>query len=110
MDREKWKRKVYEPFRGKHSERKETFSTSSGIVLDAAYGDEAFPGVYPYVRGILPTMYRGRLWTMRQYAGFTSARASNERYRALLEQGVTGLSIAFDLPTQIGYDAGLSES
>ena len=110
MDREKWKRKVYEPFRGKHSERKETFSTSSGIELDAAYGDEAFPGVYPYARGILPTMYRGRLWTMRQYAGFTSARASNKRYRALLEQGVTGLSIAFDLPTQIGYDSDSPEA
>ncbi|MBI5475168.1 MAG: methylmalonyl-CoA mutase family protein [Ignavibacteriales bacterium] len=64
-----------------------------------------FPGEYPYTRGIQPTMYRGKLWTMRQYAGFGSARESNERYRYLLSQGQTGLSVAFDLPTQIGYDS-----
>src|SRR5689334_7047319 len=67
-------------------------------------GDE-FPGVFPYTRGIQPTMYRGRLWTMRQYAGFGSAKESNRRYRYLLSQGVSGLSVAFDLPTQIGYDS-----
>ncbi|RWX44323.1 methylmalonyl-CoA mutase, N-terminal domain [Candidatus Electrothrix aarhusensis] len=69
-----------------------------------------FPGRYPYTRGVQPTMYRGRLWTMRQYAGFSSAAASNERYRYLLEQGQTGLSVAFDLPTQIGYDSDDSMS
>ncbi len=67
-------------------------------------GDE-FPGVFPFTRGIQPTMYRGRLWTMRQYAGFGTAAESNARYRYLLDQGVTGLSVAFDLPTQMGYDS-----
>ena len=68
-------------------------------------GDPGFPGEFPYTRGIQPTMYRGRLWTMRQYAGFGSAVESNRRYRYLLSQGVSGLSVAFDLPTQIGYDS-----
>jgi methylmalonyl-CoA mutase N-terminal domain/subunit len=68
-------------------------------------GDIGFPGVYPYTRGIQPTMYRGRLWTMRQYAGFATAAESNRRYRYLLQQGVSGLSVAFDLPTQMGYDS-----
>src|ERR671911_2933086 len=63
------------------------------------------PGAYPFTRGIQPTMYRGRLWTMRQYAGFGTAAESNRRYRYLLSQGVSGLSVAFDLPTQIGYDS-----
>src|SRR2546423_5399254 len=63
------------------------------------------PGEFPFTRGIQPTMYRGRLWTMRQYAGFGSAAESNQRYRHLLSQGVTGLSVAFDLPTQMGYDS-----
>ena len=67
--------------------------------------DLAFPGEYPFTRGVQPTMYRGRLWTMRQYAGFASAEESNKRYKYLLEQGQTGLSCAFDLPTQIGYDS-----
>jgi methylmalonyl-CoA mutase N-terminal domain/subunit len=74
--------------------------------VDEAYQEKlGFPGCYPYTRGVQPTMYRGRLWTMRQYAGFSTAAASNERYRYLLEQGQTGLSVAFDLPTQIGYDS-----
>ena len=64
-----------------------------------------FPGQYPFTRGVQPTMYRGRLWTMRQYAGFGTAIESNQRYKYLLEQGQTGLSVAFDLPTQIGYDS-----
>ncbi len=64
-----------------------------------------FPGEYPFTRGVQPTMYRGRFWTMRQYAGNASAQESNTRYRYLLEQGQTGLSVAFDLPTQIGYDS-----
>jgi methylmalonyl-CoA mutase N-terminal domain/subunit len=77
---------------------------SDGDVLD--YGEKlGFPGVYPYTRGIQPTMYRGRHWTMRQYAGFGTAEESNQRYKFLLSQGQTGLSVAFDLPTQIGYDA-----
>src|SRR5215213_8609568 len=68
-------------------------------------GDLGLPGEYPYTRGIQPSMYRGRLWTMRQYAGFGTAAESNSRYRYLLGQGVTGLSVAFDLPTQMGYDS-----
>ncbi|HYB93913.1 MAG TPA: methylmalonyl-CoA mutase family protein, partial [Vicinamibacterales bacterium] len=67
--------------------------------------DLSFPGQFPFTRGIQPTMYRGRLWTMRQYAGFGTAAESNQRYRYLLSQGVSGLSVAFDLPTQIGYDS-----
>src|SRR5678815_3568980 len=68
-------------------------------------GELGFPGEYPFTRGIQPTMYRGRLWTMRQYAGFGTAEESNARYRYLLAHGVTGLSVAFDLPTQMGYDS-----
>src|ERR671919_2340453 len=67
--------------------------------------DLSFPGVFPFTRGIQPSMYRGRLWTMRQYAGYGTAVESNQRYRYLLAQGVTGLSVAFDLPTQMGYDS-----
>src|SRR5215217_3316514 len=67
--------------------------------------DLSFPGEFPFTRGIQPTMYRGRLWTMRQYAGFGTAAESNARYRYLLAQGVSGLSVAFDLPTQMGYDS-----
>ncbi|MDH4066084.1 MAG: methylmalonyl-CoA mutase family protein, partial [Acidobacteriota bacterium] len=67
--------------------------------------DLGFPGTFPFTRGIQPTMYRGRLWSMRQYAGFGTAAESNQRYRYLLSQGVSGLSVAFDLPTQIGYDS-----
>jgi methylmalonyl-CoA mutase N-terminal domain/subunit len=94
----------------------EAFQTSSGIPLApyytpehvAALDDErdlGVPGAYPYTRGVYATMYRGRLWTMRQYAGYASAAESNTRYKYLLAQGQTGLSVAFDLPTQIGYDA-----
>jgi methylmalonyl-CoA mutase N-terminal domain/subunit len=97
-------------------ERPGPFETSSGTEVDVLYAREdlaswdyleklSFPGRYPYTRGVQPTMYRGRLWTMRQYAGFADAEESNRRYRYLLEQGQTGLSVAFDLPTQIGYDA-----
>ncbi|MBW2018697.1 MAG: methylmalonyl-CoA mutase family protein [Deltaproteobacteria bacterium] len=100
----------------KRPERKQRFQTLSGIPLERAYTplsapdcdymrDLGFPGSYPYTRGVQPTMYRGRFWTMRQYAGFASAEASNKRYKYLLEQGQTGLSVAFDLPTQIGYDS-----
>jgi methylmalonyl-CoA mutase N-terminal domain/subunit len=109
MDRETWLREVHGPFARKHPERKPAFQTPSGIPLEPVYGGPPFPGAHPFTRGILPTMHRGRLWTMRQYAGFTSARLSNERYRGLLKQGVTGLSVAFDLPTQIGYDSDSPE-
>jgi methylmalonyl-CoA mutase N-terminal domain/subunit len=97
------------------ADRKPEFSTSSGIPLppiltpsdlDPDYLDQlGFPGEYPFTRGVQPSMYRGRLWTMRQYAGYASAKETNLRYRYLLEQGQTGISVAFDLPTQIGYDA-----
>ena len=80
-------------------------------LIDFDYIDELnFPGEYPYTRGVQPTMYRGRLWTMRQYAGFGDAEESNKRYQYLLKNGQTGLSIAFDLPTQIGYDSDHSMS
>jgi methylmalonyl-CoA mutase len=83
--------------------------TRSGIGMKSHFAadenESAGPGSYPYTRGIYPTMYRGRLWTMRQYAGFATAAESNHRYKYLLEQGTTGLSVAFDLPTQIGYDS-----
>src|SRR5262252_7505251 len=98
------------------SGRKERFTTLSGIPVERLYGPEndqpgaaeeniGYPGESPFTRGIYPTMYRGRLWTMRQYAGFGSAAESNERYRYLLSKGQAGLSVAFDLPTQIGMDS-----
>ena len=83
----------------------------SGLPLQAVYtkedrdSSEPSPGTFPYTRGIHKDMYRGRLWTMRQYAGFGTAAESNKRYQFLLKQGQTGLSVAFDLPTQIGYDS-----
>ena len=100
----------------RYPERKSTFATGGGVPVERVYTPEnvkdldyvrdlGFPGEYPYTRGVQPTMYRGRLWTMRQYAGYASAEESNERYKYLLEQGQTGLSVAFDLPTQIGYDS-----
>ena len=82
-----------------------TKKTTSNIPLDPFYGKKEKPGQYPFTSGIYPDMYRGKLWTMRQYAGFTSAEESNTRYRYLIEQGVMGLSVAFDLPTQTGYDS-----
>jgi len=109
----RWEDEILRPMISRFAERKETFETSSGIPMprvaipgEVDYLQEiGFPGEYPFTRGIQPTMYRGRLWTMRQYAGFSDAEESNRRYRYLLGQGQTGLSIAFDLPTQIGYDA-----
>ncbi|MDO9085428.1 MAG: methylmalonyl-CoA mutase family protein [Anaerolineaceae bacterium] len=108
-----WEKEVLHPLTNKYPERKKEFSTTSNIQVpnvaipnESNYLDElGFPGEFPYTRGVQPTMYRGRLWTMRQYAGFATAEESNERYRYLLAQGQTGLSVAFDLPTQIGYDA-----
>jgi len=88
-------------------ERQERFETTSGIPVERLYGPDSagYPGVYPFTRGVQPTMYRGRFWTMRQYSGFGTAVETNRRFRYLLEQGQTGLSVAFDLPTQMGYDS-----
>jgi methylmalonyl-CoA mutase N-terminal domain/subunit len=113
-NRKKWEEDVLKPALEDFPERKKSYSTSSGISLprvalpegDPAYEERlGFPGEEPFTRGVYPTMHRGRLWTMRQYAGYASAEESNQRYRYLLEQGQTGLSVAFDLPTQIGYDS-----
>lgn len=119
---DKWDKEVVQKSLARFPERKEKFTTGSNIEVDRLYTpldiedidyneDLGFPGEYPFTRGVQSTMYRGRLWTMRQYAGFASAEESNQRYKYLLEQGQTGLSVAFDLPTQIGYDSddGLSE-
>jgi methylmalonyl-CoA mutase N-terminal domain/subunit len=113
--RKHWEEGVLKKALDRHPERRERFATGSDVELerlylpsgtDERYGEKlGFPGQYPYTRGIQPTMYRGRLWTMRQYAGFGTAEESNKRYRYLLEQGQTGLSVAFDLPTQLGYDS-----
>ena len=100
----------------KHPERRESFATTSDLEVERLYGPESregvdsesslgYPGQYPFTRGVQSTMYRGRLWTMRQYSGFGTAAATNRRFRYLLEQGQTGLSVAFDLPTQMGYDS-----
>lgn len=112
-----WQQRVEQQL-AKRPERRQEFINGSGVALKRLYmpqdgirSDETyleklgFPGEYPYTRGIQPTMYRGRLWTMRQYAGFGTAEQTNARFRYLLEQGQMGLSVAFDLPTQIGYDA-----
>ena len=126
-DLERLKKKVQEAFKNweenfykesslKKAERQEEFTTGSFTKIKSLYtpldfNEESyiekigFPGEYPFTRGIQPTMYRGKLWTMRQYAGFGTAKESNRRYRYLLSQGTTGLSVAFDLPTQIGYDS-----
>ncbi|UCF05540.1 MAG: methylmalonyl-CoA mutase family protein [bacterium] len=113
---EDWRRTVYQPFKKKRGERRDRFSTTSEIDIEPLYGPGdiegfsygdllGYPGIYPFTRGVYPTMYRGRLWTMRQYAGFGSAEETNKRFRYLLEQGQTGLSVAFDLPTQMGFDS-----
>ena len=110
---DRWQKETLDPVTSKYPERRAEFTTTSGIeVPRAALPEErdymetlGFPGEYPFTRGVQPTMYRGRFWTMRQYAGYASAQESNTRYRYLLEQGQTGLSVAFDLPTQIGYDS-----
>jgi methylmalonyl-CoA mutase N-terminal domain/subunit len=113
--KKRWEDQTRNPLLKRFPERKAEFETSSGIPLPpilTQQGQESeyleqlgFPGEYPFTRGVQPTMYRGRFWTMRQYAGYASAEESNRRYRYLLEQGQTGLSVAFDLPTQIGYDS-----
>lgn len=111
--KKKWEQETLFPITDKYPERKKKFVTTSKIPVpnvalpkERNYEEQiGFPGEYPFTRGVQPTMYRGRFWTMRQYAGFATAEESNERYRYLLGQGQTGLSVAFDLPTQIGYDA-----
>ncbi len=112
---QKWQENTLKKSLDRFKERKERFETSSGIEVprialpsqpDPDYEAKLnFPGQYPFTRGVQPTMYRSRFWTMRQYAGFSTAEDSNRRYRYLLQNGQTGLSVAFDLPTQIGYDA-----
>jgi methylmalonyl-CoA mutase N-terminal domain/subunit len=112
----RWKKTTLQKTLSKAKERELSFQTTSGIEVERLYTpvdiepidyceDLGFPGEYPFTRGVQPTMYRGRFWTMRQYAGFATAEETNRRYKYLLEQGQTGLSVAFDLPTQIGYDS-----
>ena len=111
--KERWERDVLRPALAKAKERSAEFKTDSGIPVDrfylpveSSYEERlGFPGEYPFVRGIHPVMYRNKFWTMRQYAGFGTAEESNHRYRYLIAHGTTGLSVAFDLPTQMGYDS-----
>ena len=112
---EDWEDSTLNPLKERFGERKDSFETTSGIPIETIYTErtklnssqqnEEFPGEYPFTRGVQPNMYRGRFWTMRQYAGLASPEESNRRYRYLLDQGQTGLSVAFDLPTQTGYDS-----
>ncbi len=111
-----WTERLVAPALGKHPERREHFESTSGVEVDRLYTPEdlaaqeyardlGYPGEFPFTRGIQPTMYRGRFWTMRQYAGFGTAEETNTRFKLLLQAGQTGLSTAFDLPTQMGYDS-----
>jgi methylmalonyl-CoA mutase N-terminal domain/subunit len=110
--KEAWQNKLNEQIK-KRPERQKEFATDAGIAIETVYTpsdlagspDFSLPGQFPFTRGVQPNMYRGRHWTMRQYAGFGSAEETNKRFRYLLDQGQTGLSVAFDLPTQIGYDS-----
>ena len=121
-NRKRWEKTTLRETLERFPDRNDEFTTGSGLPVDrvcipddapgVAHGSDGspadtlgLPGEYPFTRGVQPTMYRGRLWTMRQYAGFGTAAETNERFRYLLEQGQTGLSVAFDLPTQMGYDA-----
>ncbi len=114
--RKQWEERTLDKALKRGGERREDFTTTSGVPIKRVYDPQdldsfdyvnelGFPGDYPFTRGVQPTMYRGRLWTMRQYAGFGTAEESNRRYRYLLEQGQTGVSVAFDLPTQMGRDS-----
>jgi len=113
---DKWEGETVKKVLDRSPEREESFTTESGIPAKRLYTpldleqtdynrEQGFPGEYPYTRGVYPTMYRGRLWTMRNYAGFGTAEDTNKRYQYLLDQGMAGLSMAFDLPTQLGYDS-----
>lgn len=105
-----WEEKVVGKTLARFPERKPEFTTDGKYAIQRLYTPEdsdymvklGFPGEYPFTRGVQPTMYRGRFWTMRQYAGFGTASESNKRYKYLLNQGTTGLSVAFDLPTRLG--------
>ncbi len=114
--KKEWRKATLDPSVHQQPERNAAFQTDSGLEIDCAYTPEdlngagyhdkvGYPGELPFTRGVYPSMYRGRLWTMRQYAGYATPEESNRRYRYLLEQGQTGLSVAFDLPTQTGYDS-----
>jgi len=114
--KKEWENNTLNPLLEKYPERLTEFVTTSSSQVNRLYTplnlggsdyltDIGFPGEFPYTRGVQPTMYRGRLWTMRQYAGYGTAEETNNRFKLLLEQGQTGLSVAFDLPTQIGYDS-----
>ncbi len=113
-----WEERAVRPSLDRVPERKASFTTASGIPVERLYGPAeldydrqlGFPGEFPFTRGVQPTMYRGRFWTMRQYSGFASAAETNRRFHYLLDAGQTGLSVAFDLPTQIGYDADAPEA
>jgi methylmalonyl-CoA mutase N-terminal domain/subunit len=114
QNKKKWFESTYKNAVEKRPERRSDFKTDSEIPIDPVYVPDdsfsyehnlGFPGQFPYTRGVQPTMYRGRFWTMRQYAGFGSAEESNARFKYLLKSGTTGLSVAFDLPTQMGYDS-----
>ena len=114
-EKKRWEASTLKKVIDKRAERKKSFRTSSNLEMERVFSPDfdapgymeklGFPGEYPYTRGVQPTMYRGQFWTMRQYAGFGTAKESNERYRYLLGAGQTGLSVAFDLPTQMGYDS-----
>jgi methylmalonyl-CoA mutase N-terminal domain/subunit len=114
-EKARWQRDLVDKQLARFPEQKQQFTTNSGMVAERLYtpadvqvdylNDLGFPGEYPFTRGVQPTMYRGRFWTMRQYAGFGTAEESNQRYKYLLAAGQMGLSVAFDLPTQIGYDS-----
>jgi methylmalonyl-CoA mutase N-terminal domain/subunit len=117
-DKEQWKQETLNPAVKRFPERRENFQTDSGLDIAPLYNPEdlnaqgldydndlGYPGEFPYTRGVQPNTYRGRVWTMRQYSGYGTAAETNERFRYLLDNGQTGLSIAFDLPTQIGYDS-----
>ena len=117
-DKQQWLEETLRPAVERYPERRENFETDSGLSIDSLYSPEnmasrshdyaediGYPGEFPYTRGVQPSAYRGRVWTMRQYSGYATAEDTNRRYRYLLEQGQTGLSVAFDLPTQIGYDS-----
>ncbi len=117
-NKEQWQEETLKPAVKRYAERRESFETDSGLAIEPLYAPEdlehrghnysediGFPGEFPYTRGVQPNVYRGRVWTMRQYSGYATAADTNRRFRYLLEQGQTGLSVAFDLPTQIGYDS-----